>query len=92
MADKAQTDMGLDAEGRTKFVMGLTGVTREIVRTFSFRCPTCAYKRDTTASAKPATMAIVVRQVFELVQVGGWVKGWGVWELGSRHRAAEAGR
>jgi hypothetical protein len=70
MADKAQTDMGLDSEGRKWFAEGLTGVTREIVRTFTFRCPTCAYKRDTKASARPATTAIVVRSVFELVQVG----------------------
>ena len=40
------------------------------LRTFTFRCPTCAYKRDTKASARPATTAIVVRSVFELVQVG----------------------
>jgi hypothetical protein len=40
MADEAQTDMGLDSEGRKWFAEGLTGVTREIVRTFTFRCPT----------------------------------------------------
>jgi hypothetical protein len=60
-----QTDLG-DAHSIT----GLAGFTRELVKHWSFQCPTCTYKRNNKPAKNPVTTAIRVREVFELQQVG----------------------
>ncbi|PSC71918.1 Carotenoid cleavage dioxygenase 8 isoform B [Micractinium conductrix] len=45
------------------------GGRRELVREWSFQCPTCTYKRNNKPAKNPVTTAIRVREVFELQQI-----------------------
>lgn len=56
-------------DGNITFMKGLAGFNRDLVKVFTSNCPTCAYKRNTKAAAKPVTTAIHVRAALELVQV-----------------------
>ena len=62
--------------GDSRSITGLVGFTRELVREWSFQCPTCTYKHNNKPAKNPVTTAIRVREVYELQQVcAGWRVG-----------------